>query len=165
MEGSFWTEYYISGQLQFLSYFYTDYVGLKVVHTGVISVTKIWDACNVPIMGAIIDSVILRKENISWLRVVTYILPLTMCFCFIDVVWVWRKARICLCFFYFMGYGLYHVGRSYFFSFQVMSKSSYEGICFFLMGGLQPLLAAMHSNFYEYKSKCRLDGHGRESTH
>jgi len=71
----------------FLTYFYTEYVGLSLVDTAILLlIAKIWDAVNDPIMGAIVDKCNFKKgKYLPWLKVVTYVLPISLFFMFVNV--------------------------------------------------------------------------------
>ncbi|MGF7143122.1 sugar (glycoside-pentoside-hexuronide) transporter [Anaerotaenia torta] len=70
---------------QFLTYFYTEFVGLTLRDTAVLLLlAKVWDAVNDPIMGAIVDRCQFKKGKfLPWLKVVTYILPVSLFLMFI----------------------------------------------------------------------------------
>ena len=72
---------------QFLTYFYTEYVGLSLADTAVLLLlAKVWDAINDPIMGAIVDKCNFKKGKfLPWLKVVTYVLPLSLVLMFINI--------------------------------------------------------------------------------
>lgn len=72
---------------QFLTYFYTEYVGLSLADTAVLLLlAKVWDAVNDPIMGAIVDKCNFKKGKfLPWLKVVTYVLPISLLLMFINV--------------------------------------------------------------------------------
>ncbi len=72
---------------QFLTYFYTEYVGLNLADTAVLLLlAKVWDAINDPIMGAIVDKCNFKKGKfLPWLKVVTYVLPLSLLLMFINI--------------------------------------------------------------------------------
>ncbi|MDU6265579.1 MAG: MFS transporter [Anaerocolumna aminovalerica] len=71
---------------QFLAYFYLEYVGLKLEDvTFMLLIAKVWDAVNDPIMGAIVDKCNFKKgKYLPWLKVVTYLLPLSLVLMFIN---------------------------------------------------------------------------------
>ena len=72
---------------QFLTYFYTEFVGLSIADTAILLLlAKVWDAVNDPIMGAVVDKCNLKKGKfLPWLKVATYILPLSLFFMFINI--------------------------------------------------------------------------------
>lgn len=74
-------------QFQYLTYFYTEYVGLRLRDaTTLLLITKIWDACNDPIMGAIVDKCNFKKgKYLPWLKIVTYLLPISVFLLFVNV--------------------------------------------------------------------------------
>jgi len=133
-------------QLQFLLYFYTDYVGLKVLHTGILFIiAKIWDAVNDPIMGAIVDKCNFKKgKYLPWLKVVTYILPLTLVFLFIDVN-LGYGGKLMFAYFTFILWDMvYTVSDAPIFSLStVMTKSTFERDTLMSYGRVAAALAAI----------------------
>lgn len=74
-------------QLQFLSYFYTEEVGLSLASTAtLLFIAKLWDAVNDPVMGAIVDRCKLKRgKYIPWLKSMSLFIPLTLLFVFINI--------------------------------------------------------------------------------
>lgn len=74
-------------QLQFLTYFYTEEVGLSLGATAtLLFVARLWDAINDPIMGAIVDRSKLKSgKYIPWLKSMSVLIPLTLLFAFANV--------------------------------------------------------------------------------
>lgn len=74
-------------QLQFLTYFYTEEVGLSLgAAATLLLIAKLWDALNDPIMGAIVDKLHFKSgKYIPWLKYTSVIIPLTMLFTFINL--------------------------------------------------------------------------------
>ncbi|SDN50701.1 MFS transporter [Acetanaerobacterium elongatum] len=74
-------------QFQFLSYFYTEEVGLSLASTTLmLLIARIWDIINDPIVGAIVDKSHFKSgKYLPWLRFVTYTVPLTMVFVFFNL--------------------------------------------------------------------------------
>lgn len=73
--------------LQFLTYFYTEYVGLNLRDTTILLlIAKVWDAVNDPIVGAFVDKCNFKKgKYLPWLKVATYVLPLSLVFMFVNI--------------------------------------------------------------------------------
>lgn len=71
---------------QFLTYFYTEYLGLSLGDTALLLLlAKVWDAINDPIMGAIVDKLNLKKgKYLPWLKFATYSMPVTLLLLFIN---------------------------------------------------------------------------------
>lgn len=74
-------------QLQFLTYFYTEEVGLSLGATAtLLFIAKLWDAINDPIMGAIVDRSNLKGgKYVPWLKSMSLIIPLTLLFVFMNI--------------------------------------------------------------------------------
>lgn len=74
-------------QLQFLTFFYTEEVGLSLGATAtLLLIAKLWDAFNDPIMGAIVDKLNFKSgKYIPWLKYTSIIIPLTMLFTFVNI--------------------------------------------------------------------------------
>lgn len=74
-------------QFQFLSYFYTEEVGLSLASTTLLLlIARLWDAFNDPLMGAIVDRCEFKRgKYLFWLRNATYLVPLSMVFVFVNL--------------------------------------------------------------------------------
>lgn len=74
-------------QFQFLSYFYTEEVGLSLASTTLLLlIARLWDAFNDPIMGAIVDKCNFKRgKYLFWLRNATYLVPLSLVFVFVSL--------------------------------------------------------------------------------
>lgn len=74
-------------QFQFLAYFYTEEMGLSPeAATLLLLIARLWDACNDPLIGALIDRVHLKSGRfLPWLRFVTYAVPLSIVFVFFNM--------------------------------------------------------------------------------
>lgn len=74
-------------QLQFLTYFYTEEVGLSLGATAtLLFIARLWDAVNDPIMGAIVDRSKLKSgKYIPWLKSMSILIPLTLLFAFVNM--------------------------------------------------------------------------------
>ncbi len=72
---------------QFLTYFYTEFVGLTLADTAVLLLlAKVWDSVNDPIMGAIVDKCNFKRGKfLPWIKVATYTLPLSLFLMFINI--------------------------------------------------------------------------------
>lgn len=133
-------------QLQFLLYFYTDYVGLKIHHTTILFVVaKIWDAINDPLMGAIVDKCNFKKgKYLPWLKVTTYILPITMVLLFIDVNSGYMMKLIFAYITFIIWDMVYTITDAPIFSLAtVMTKSTYERDTLMSYGRIAAALAAI----------------------
>lgn len=73
-------------QFQFLVYFYTESVGLGLgATTLMLLIARLWDAFLDPVMGALVDKCHFKGgKYLPWLRVATYLIPLTLFFVFIN---------------------------------------------------------------------------------
>lgn len=71
---------------QFLTYFYTEHVGLSLGDTTLLLlIAKVWDAINDPLMGAIVDKCNFKKgKYLPWLKFVTFAMPASMLFLFLS---------------------------------------------------------------------------------
>jgi len=116
-------------QLQFLTYFYTEEVGLSLGATAtLLFVAKLWDAINDPIMGVIVDKCNFKGgKYIPWLKVTSLIVPLTMLFAFINLDASY-SAKLVFAYITYIMWGMaYTVSDSPMFSLStVMSQSVYE---------------------------------------
>jgi len=74
-------------QFQFLTYFYTESVGLSLAATTLLLlIGRVWDAFMDPIVGALVDKFNLKGgKYLPWLRFTTYFIPLTMVFVFVNI--------------------------------------------------------------------------------
>lgn len=74
-------------QFQFLSYFYTEEVGLSLASTTLmLLISRVWDIIDDPLMGAIVDKANFKGgKYLPWLRFVTYTVPLTLVFVFFNL--------------------------------------------------------------------------------
>src|SRR5690606_18436469 len=116
-------------QLQFLTYFYTEEVGLSLGATAtLLFVAKLWDALNDPMMGVIVDKCKFKSgKYIPWLKVTSLIVPLTMLFAFINLDASY-SAKLVFAYVTYLVWGMtYTVSDSPMFSLStVMSQSVYE---------------------------------------
>jgi sugar (glycoside-pentoside-hexuronide) transporter len=71
-------------QFQFLSFFYTESVGLSIASASLLLlIARILDAFYDPFMGAIVDKHPFKNSKyLPWLRIVTYTVPLSLVFVF-----------------------------------------------------------------------------------
>lgn len=74
-------------QVQFLTYFYTEEVGLSLGATAtLLLIARLWDAFNDPIIGAIVDKLQFRTgKYVPWLKYTSILIPLTMLFTFVNL--------------------------------------------------------------------------------
>ncbi len=74
-------------QFQFLSYFYTEEVGLSLASTTLmLLISRVWDIIDDPLMGAIVDKANFKGgKYLPWLRFVTYTVPLSLVFVFFNL--------------------------------------------------------------------------------
>jgi len=116
-------------QLQFLTYFYTEEVGLTLGATAtLLFVAKLWDAMNDPIMGIIVDKCKFKSgKYIPWLKLMSLIVPLTMLFVFINLGASYSTKLVFAYVTYILWGMAYTVSDSPMFSLStVMSHSVYE---------------------------------------
>lgn len=116
-------------QLQFLTFFYTEEVGLSLGTTAtLLLVAKLWDAFNDPIMGAIVDKLQFKSgKYIPWLKYTSVIVPLTMLFVFVNVDATYSMKLMFAYITYIMWGMAYTVSDSPMFSLStVMTTSVYE---------------------------------------
>lgn len=73
-------------QFQFLSFFYTESVGLSIASASLLLlIARILDAFYDPFMGAIVDKHPFKESKyLPWLRIVTYTVPLSLVFVFFN---------------------------------------------------------------------------------
>lgn len=134
--------------LQLLTYFYTEYVGLKLGDAMfLLLIAKIWDAVNDPIMGAIVDKCNFKKgKYLPWLKFVTYVLPVSLFFMFINVEgpYILKLAYAYLTYIVFDI--VYTISDSPLFSLAtVMTGEAYERDKLIALGRLAAALAAITS--------------------
>jgi len=116
-------------QLQFLTYFYTEEVGLSLGATAtLLFIAKLWDALNDPIMGVIVDKCNFKSgKYIPWLKLMSLIVPLTMLFVFINLDASYSIKLVFAYITYILWGMAYTVSDSPMFSLStVMSDSMYE---------------------------------------
>ena len=116
-------------QLQFLTFFYTEEVGLSLGATAtLLLVAKLWDAFNDPIMGAIVDKLHFKSgKYIPWLKYTSIIVPLTMLFAFVNIDASYSMKLVFAYITYIMWGMAYTVSDSPMFSLStVMTKHVYE---------------------------------------
>ncbi|MBP1755948.1 MAG: galactose permease [Firmicutes bacterium] len=133
---------------QFLTYFYTEFVGLTLADTAVLLLlAKVWDAINDPIMGAIVDKCNLKKGKfLPWLKVATYILPLSLFLMFINVQGPYILKLIYAYLTYLIFDMVYTISDSPLFSLStVMTSNPYERDKLMAYGRLAAAVAAITS--------------------
>lgn len=134
--------------LQLLTYFYTEYVGLKLADTALLLlIAKVWDAINDPIMGAIVDKCNLKKgKYLPWLKFATFVLPASLFFMFINVDGPYIVKLIYAYITYIVFDIVYTVSDSPLFSLStVMTGHAYERDKLIASGRLAAALAAIAS--------------------
>lgn len=134
--------------LQFLTYFYTENVGLSLRDTTILLlIAKVWDAVNDPIMGAIVDKCNFKKgKYLPWLRVVTYILPLSLVFMFVNISGPYPLKLVYAYLTYIIFDMVYTVSDSPIFSLStVMTSAVYERDTLMSYGRLAAAAAAILS--------------------
>ncbi|HEY5563724.1 MAG TPA: glycoside-pentoside-hexuronide (GPH):cation symporter [Clostridiaceae bacterium] len=74
-------------QFQFLSFFYTESVGLSIASASLLLlIARLLDAFYDPLMGAIVDKHLFKSSKyLVWLRIVTYTVPLSLVFVFFSI--------------------------------------------------------------------------------
>ncbi|HWT26924.1 MAG TPA: MFS transporter [Mobilitalea sp.] len=134
--------------LQFLTYFYTQYVGLSLRDTAILLlIAKVWDAVNDPIMGAIVDKCNFKKgKYLPWLKVVTYVVPLSLFLMFVNISGPYILKLAYAYFTYFVFDMVYTVTDAPLFSLStVMSSSTYERDILLSYGRFAAAVAAISS--------------------
>lgn len=116
-------------QLQFLTYFYTEEVGLSLGATAtLLFVAKLWDALNDPIMGVVVDKLELKTGKYTpWLKLMSVFVPLTLLFAFVNLDAAY-SLKLAFAYMTYILWGMaYTVSDSPMFSLStVMSPSVYE---------------------------------------
>lgn len=133
---------------QFLAYFYLEYVGLKLEDiTLMLLIAKVWDAVNDPIMGAIVDKCNFKKgKYLPWLKIVTYLLPLSLILMFINLDASYTMKLIYAYATYILFDMIYTISDSPLFSLStVMSSLPYERDVLMSYGRLAAAVAAILS--------------------
>lgn len=133
---------------QFLTYFYTEFVGLSLADTAVLLLlAKVWDAINDPIMGAVVDKCNFKKGKfLPWLKVVTYILPISLVLMFVNVGGPYILKLIYAYFTYLIFDMVYTISDSPLFSLStVMTNIPYERDKLMAYGRLSAAVAAVTS--------------------
>ncbi len=133
---------------QFLAYFYLEYVGLKLEDvTLMLLIAKVWDAVNDPIMGAIVDKCNFKKgKYLPWLKIVTYLLPLSLVLMFINPDASYTIKLIYAYATYILYDMIYTISDSPLFSLStVMSSLPYERDMLMSYGRLAAAVAAILS--------------------
>ncbi len=133
---------------QFLTFFYTEYVGLTLGDTTILLLlAKVWDAINDPIMGAVVDKCNFKKgKYLPWLKFVTYVLPVSLLFMFVNVEGPYIIKLIYAYFTYIVFDMVYTISDSPLFSLStVMTSSTYERDKLMSYGRLAAAVAAISS--------------------
>ena len=133
---------------QFLTYFYTEFVGLTLRDTAVLLLlAKVWDAVNDPIMGAIVDRCQFKKGKfLPWLKVATYILPISLFLMFIRLEGPYLLKLVYAYITYLIFDMVYTISDSPLFSLStVMTGNAYERDKLMAYGRLAAAVAAITS--------------------
>ncbi len=133
---------------QFLTYFYTEYVGLTLGDTAVLLLlAKVWDAINDPIMGAIVDKCNFKKGKfLPWLKVATYTVPLSLFLMFINIDGPYLLKLVYAYVTYLIFDMVYTISDSPLFSLStVMTSNTYERDKLMAYGRLAAAVAAITS--------------------
>jgi sugar (glycoside-pentoside-hexuronide) transporter len=123
-------------------------VGLTLADTAVLLLlAKVWDAVNDPIMGAIVDKCNLKKGKfLPWLKVATYILPLSLFLMFINIEGPYLLKLIYAYITYLIFDMVYTISDSPLFSLStVMTSNTYERDTLMAYGRLAAAVAAITS--------------------
>ena len=133
---------------QFLTYFYTEFVGLSLADTAVLLLlAKLWDSINDPIMGAIVDRCNFKKgKYLPWLRVATYTVPLSLLLMFINIDGPYLMKLAYAYVTYLIFDMVYTISDSPLFSLStVMTSNTYERDKLMAYGRLAAAVAAITS--------------------
>jgi glycoside/pentoside/hexuronide:cation symporter, GPH family len=133
---------------QFLTYFYTEFVGLTLADTAVLLLlAKVWDSINDPIMGAIVDKCNLKGGKfMPWLKVATYTVPLSLFLMFINIEGPYLLKLAYAYITYLIFDMVYTISDSPLFSLStVMTSNTYERDKLMSYGRLAAALAAITS--------------------
>ena len=133
---------------QFLTYFYTEFVGLSLADTAVLLLlAKVWDSINDPIMGAIVDKCNFKKGKfLPWLKVATYTVPLSLFLMFINIEGPYLLKLIYAYVTYLIFDMVYTISDSPLFSLStVMTSNTYERDKLMSYGRLAAAVAAITS--------------------
>lgn len=73
-------------QLQYLSYFLTEEVGISLATVALmLGISRVWDAVNDPIMGALIDKARFKSGKfLPWIRISTFLIPFFLLAMFVN---------------------------------------------------------------------------------
>jgi sugar (glycoside-pentoside-hexuronide) transporter len=133
---------------QFLTYFYTEFVGLTLADTAVLLLlAKVWDSINDPIMGAIVDKCNFKKGKfLPWLKVATYTVPLSLFLMFINIEGPYLLKLVYAYVTYLIFDMVYTISDSPLFSLStVMTSNTYERDKLMAYGRLAAAVAAITS--------------------
>ncbi len=133
---------------QFLTYFYTEFVGLTLADTAVLLLlAKVWDSINDPIMGAIVDKCNFKKGKfLPWLKVATYTVPLSLFLMFINIDGPYLLKLVYAYVTYLIFDLVYTISDSPLFSLStVMTSNTYERDKLMAYGRLAAAVAAITS--------------------
>ena len=135
-------------QFQFLSFFYTESVGLSIASTSLLLlIARVLDAFYDPFMGAIVDKHPFKSSKyLPWLRIVTYTVPLSLVFVFFNFGHTYSAKLIFAYVTYLLWGMLYTMSDSPLFSLSTaMTDNVFERDKLISYGRLAAALAAISS--------------------
>lgn len=138
-------------QFQFLSFFYTESVGLSIASASLLLlIARILDAFYDPFMGAIVDKHPFKSEKyLPWLRIVTYTVPLSLVFVFFNFGHTYSSKLLIAYVTYILWGLLYTMSDSPLFSLSTaMTDNIYERDTLISYGRSAAALAAISSAFF-----------------
>jgi GPH family glycoside/pentoside/hexuronide:cation symporter len=135
-------------QFQFLSFFYTESVGLSIASASLLLlIARVLDAFYDPFMGAIVDKHPFKNSKyLQWLRIVTYTVPLSLVFVFFNFGKTYNAKLIIAYVTYILWGMLYTMSDSPLFSLSTaMTDNVFERDKLISYGRLAAALAAISS--------------------
>jgi sugar (glycoside-pentoside-hexuronide) transporter len=135
-------------QFQFLSFFYTESVGLSIASASLLLlIARVLDAFYDPFMGAIVDKHPFKNSKyLQWLRIVTYTVPLSLVFVFFNFGHTYNAKLIIAYVTYILWGLLYTMSDSPLFSLSTsMTDNVFERDKLISYGRLAAALAAISS--------------------
>jgi sugar (glycoside-pentoside-hexuronide) transporter len=135
-------------QFQFLTYYYTESVGLTIGSTTVLLLlARLLDAFYDPIMGAIVDKHPFKNNKyLPWLRIVTYTVPLSLVFVFFNFGHTYSEKLLIAYVSYLLWGMIYTMSDSPLFSLSTaMTDNVYERDKLISFGRLAAAIAAILS--------------------
>ncbi|MDR3644159.1 MAG: glycoside-pentoside-hexuronide (GPH):cation symporter, partial [Clostridia bacterium] len=138
-------------QFQFLTYYYTESVGLSIASTTLLLlVARVLDAVYDPVMGAIVDKHPFKSDKyLPWIRIATYFVPLSLVFVFVNVGQTYNQKLIYAYVTYILWGMLYTISDSPLFSLSTaMTNHVYERDKLIAFGRFAAALAAISSSVF-----------------